>query len=157
MGSTFHALPFHRSASGTVAPFTLGRTLPTAMQLFGVTHDTPTSVLRIAPRFTGPLLTVHFLPFQRSMSGSTMPFALTKLPTAMHAVAVRTARHDTASRKLWFVPPGAAIGATAHLVPAASACAVQSVSVETTTRTSARAWRDLPYRERMRGSPLADT
>ena len=70
------------------------------MQLVGLTHDTPTSALAIAPFFTGPLLTTQRLPFHRSMRGSTTPLELTKLPTAMHEVAVRTVRHETPSRKL---------------------------------------------------------
>jgi hypothetical protein len=75
------------------------------------------------------------------MSGRTIPFALTKLPTAMHVVVTRTVRHDTASRKLWFVPPGLAIESTDHLAVAASAgaTAVHHASEATTTSDSARA------------------
>ena len=150
--SVFQVLPSQRSASGSVGVFTLARTLPTAMQFDGVTHETPTSALAIAPFFTGPFVTVQRWPFHRSISGKTSPLVLTKLPTAMHVVTVRTVRHDTPSRKLWFVPPGFAIDAIAHLPVAAPALAVHTMSAARTREPSARARRANWDRERNAGS-----
>jgi hypothetical protein len=84
-------LPFQRSMSGTVGEATLARLLPTAMQLFGVAHETATSALAIVCGFDGLAATDQPRPFHRSISGRVCPVSVIRLPTAKH-VAVTRAR-----------------------------------------------------------------
>jgi hypothetical protein len=51
LGTHRPLLPFQRSSSGWSATPALARLVPTAMQLFGVAHETPTSALAIVCGF----------------------------------------------------------------------------------------------------------
>jgi hypothetical protein len=97
-----HLLPFQRAMSGCVGEVAPGRLVPTAMQLFGVAHETPTRALAIACAFAGLGTTVQPRPFHRSMSGRVVPCIVTRLPTAKQVAVLfddgLPVAHETASR-----------------------------------------------------------
>ncbi len=97
-GTVFHFLPFQLAANGRVGDFNVGRKIPTAMQLVAVAHDTDDRPLERALAVTGFAATAHFLPFQRSISARELPFAVTKLPTAIQTVVDLMFLHDTPVR-----------------------------------------------------------
>ena len=92
LGTTAHRDPFQRSMSGTVGDAALARSLPTAMQLRGVAHETATSALAIMWGRAGLGTTDQPRPFHRSMSGRVCPFLLIRLPTAKHVAGTRAGR-----------------------------------------------------------------
>jgi hypothetical protein len=92
LGTTDHRVPFQRSMRGTVGDAALGRSLPTAMQLCGVAHETATSALASMWGRAGLDTTDQPRPFQRSMSGRVCPFSVIRLPTAKQVAVTRVGR-----------------------------------------------------------------
>jgi hypothetical protein len=76
------ALPFQRSASGTVVPALLVYD-PTAVHADADVHDTPARELPCAPLGLGVDWTAHVLPFQRMASISPVPLGLETVPPAL--------------------------------------------------------------------------
>jgi hypothetical protein len=72
-------LPFHRSASARVG-LTAGLVakLPTAVQALAELHDTPDSMLLVAPDGFGVDWTAHLVPLQRSANVCCAPWASMK-------------------------------------------------------------------------------
>jgi hypothetical protein len=102
LGAIDHLEPFHRSTSGTVGDDVAARLVPTAMQLFGLVHETATRALATVCCFVGLGTTRQPVPVHRSMSGRVTPFEVMRLPTAKHVAVARAdaspVAHDTPSR-----------------------------------------------------------
>jgi hypothetical protein len=103
-GWTFHAEPFHRSASGRGAPRPLANE-PTAVHALVPEHATADSPLVVAPAGTGTLACAQPLPFQRSATGTELTSPDGLLPTPAHH---RADRHATPSTSAPACPPGTA-------------------------------------------------
>ena len=82
-----HRVPFQRSASVVKTAIRRPNEEPTAVQAVAETHDTPDSELTLAAARSGVRRMTHFLPFQRSASGSLPASLIRSFPTAMPPVA----------------------------------------------------------------------
>lgn len=68
-----HAVPFHRSANGTLVMKPLVELEPAAVQAVGAVHDTLVRSAEVVPAGTGTRWTDQPVPFQRSENGTRKP------------------------------------------------------------------------------------
>jgi hypothetical protein len=128
-------VPFHSSTSGVVPELEVE--LPTAKQTFGCGHETPFSVLKVAPGGLGVGTICQLAPSQCSATvaegvGSLKPAGNSAFPTAMHEFA---AVQSTALRLVSFAPGTFGVGGTVHAAEAAQGVSSNAAVAIKTRRT----------------------
>src|SRR5215472_7005097 len=109
---SFHAVPFHPSASVPEGE------PPTAWQASEARHDTPPRLVNLLPPGLGVGWSFHAVPFHPS---ANVPELVA--PTASQALA---AVHDTPDRTLFVAPAGLGAGCSFHAVPFHASASVTS-------------------------------